>query len=424
MMKTPVDVENKPPKVFLVGIRDHKTQKAESESLARELASLSETLGTEIVGREIVNIRENNVQYGMGTGKAAEIAEKAAALGAECLIFDREISPSQQKNWEKLADISVMDRQELIIQIFSNRAQTREAALQSELAELIYSLPRLQHKYIDLNRQRGGRYGTKGSGETRLETDRRQLEQRINRLEKELEEIKRQRETQRRQRKRSNIPAAALVGYTNAGKSSLLNRLTGAGVFAEDKLFATLDSTSRRMELPGGLSVLLTDTVGFIRRLPHTLVKAFRSTLEEACLADLLIHVLDASDPDAEIQHETTLSVLRDLDAHEIPRITVLNKADKPEAGDFINHLEIKYPGAIAVSAATGEGTEKLLAQMESMLSGNRLRYSFPQNRPDLAAFLHRAGTVISENYKDERIEMEALVDSATAGKLKEFVLN
>ena len=421
-MKASVDTENKAPLVFLAGIRDQKITKNESESLIRELASLTETLGLEITGREIVNIRENHVQYGMGTGKAAEIAEKAASAGAECIIFDREMSPSQQRNWEKLSGLSVMDRQELIIQIFTKRAKTREAVLQTELADLTYSLPRLQHKYIDLNRQRGGRYGTRGSGETRLETDRRRAEQRIHHLEKELEEIRQQRETQRKQRRRNSIPTAAIVGYTNAGKSSLLNRLTGAGVFAEDKLFATLDSTSRRMELPGGLSVLLIDTVGFIRRLPHTLIRAFHSTLEEACTADLLIHVLDASDPDSETQHDITLSVLEDLKANEIKRITVLNKADRPEARELLDQLENKYPGAVILSAATGEGIPQLLEQMENMLSGSLHCYSFPQSRPDLAAFLHRSGTVLSETYLDERIVMKALVDGPAAGRLKEFI--
>jgi GTP-binding protein HflX len=317
-----------------------------------------------------------------------------------------------------------MDRQELIIQIFSSRANTRKAALQSELAQLVYSLPRLQHKYIDLNRQRGGRYGTRGAGETKLETDRRQIEQRISRLEDEIEEIGRQRETQRKQRRRNQIASAALVGYTNAGKSSLLNKLTGAGVFAEDKLFATLDSTSRRTELPGGLPVLLVDTVGFIRRLPHTLVKAFHSTLEEACLSDVLLHVLDASDPDAENQYETTLSVLRDLKADEIPRILVLNKADRPEAQSRIEALSTTYPEAFVVSAESGDGLPALLARMETMLSGDTHCYVFPQSRADLAALLHRTGTVLSENYVGEQIEMEARVDEATAGKLKQYLVN
>ena len=420
-MATPVNVEKKAPAVFLVGINDKKTSNAESESLIKELAGLSNTLGLEIIGKETVNPREKNIQYGMGTGKAAEIAEKAASMGAECLIFDRDISPSQQRNWEKLAKIPVMDRQELIIQIFSGRARTKEAALQTELAELNYTLPRLQHKYIDLNRQRGGRYGTRGSGETRLETDRRQIEQRIGRLEDEIAEIRKQRETQRKQRQRRQIPTAALIGYTNAGKSSLLNKMTGAAVFAEDKLFATLDSTSRRMELPGGMQVLLIDTVGFIRRLPHSLIRAFQSTLEEACLSDLLIHVLDASDPDAESQYETTISVLQDLGAVDIKRIIVLNKADKPEAAESIDRLLKTFQGSIAVSAVSGDGLSALLAQMDSMLAGNFQRYSFPQHRTDLAAMLHRSGTVLSEKYVGERIEMEALVDSATAGRLREF---
>ena len=367
-MKASIDIVEKAPKAYLAGIRDQKISKSESEILIKELTELSQTLGLDIVGREIINIRGNTAQYGIGTGKAAELAEKALSLGAECLIFDTEINPSQQRNWEKLSALSVMDRQELIIQIFSGRAQTKEAALQSELARLIYALPRLQHKYIDLNRQRGGRYGTRGAGETRLEMDRRRIGQRIKILEKELLEVRQHRETQRKQRKRTQIPAAALVGYTNAGKSSLLNSLTGAGVFVEDKLFATLDSTSRRIELPSGLPVLVVDTVGFIRRLPHTLVKAFHSTLEEASLSDLLIHVLDASDPDVESHYDTTVSVLRELEAAEIPRITVLNKADKPEAVDNIEILKEKYPGSITLSAVTGEGLPLLMERIEAAL--------------------------------------------------------
>ena len=367
-MRVLYDTEKKAPKVFLAGSRDKKTTKNESESLFRELADLSSTLGLDIVGREIINIREQNVQYGMGSGKAAEISEKAAALDAECIIFDREISPSQQRNWEKLSGLSVMDRQELIIQIFSSRARTKEAALQTELAELVYSLPRLQHKYIDLNRQRGGRYGTRDSGETKLEKDRRKIEQRIIRLEKQIEEVSKHRETQRKQRQRKQVPVIALVGYTNAGKSTLINSLTGADVFVEDKLFATLDSTSRRMVLPAGLSVVLVDSVGFIRRLPHNLIKAFRSTLEETCLSDLLLHVLDASDPDIKSHYDTTLSVLKDLEAEHIPRITVLNKADKPESAEYLELLKNDFPDSIAISAVSGLGLQELLQNMEAML--------------------------------------------------------
>ena len=421
-MKGSTDAEKKPPRAFLIGISDEKTSKTEAKSLFRELLSLTSTLGLEIAGQETVHVREASARYGMGTGKAAELAEKAKALETDCLVFDREISPSRQKNWEELAGIAVIDRQELIIQIFAGRTKTREADLQVSLAELWYSLPRLQHKYIDLNRQRGGRYGTRGSGETRFETDRRVVEQRIHRLEEELEHVRRQRETQRKQRRRQGIPVCALVGYTNAGKSSLLNALTGAEVPAEDKLFATLDSTSRRLQLSGGLSCLLVDTVGFIRRLPHTLVDAFRSTLEEASLADLLIHILDASDPDAGGYYETTLSVLRDLKADSIPMITVLNKADRPEAADGLGELRKRYAGSIPVSASTGAGLPELIARIESSVSGGVRCFRFPQTRPDLAALLHRNGTVLSEKYEGDRIEMEARVDEKTAGKLKEFL--
>ncbi len=317
---------------FLVGIRDEKMRISEAESLLKELSHLVDTLGLEIVSMETVHLREKHAKYGMGTGKAEELAQKAKELEVDCIIFDREISPSQQRNWEELTGIPTIDRQELIIQIFASRASTREAELQVRLAELIYALPRLQHKYIDLSRQRGGRYGTRGSGETRLETDRRRVETRIHRLEKELELLKRQRQIQRKKRERSGIPVCALVGYTNAGKSSILNALTGAGVLAEDKLFATLDSTSRKLRLPLGTEILLVDTVGFIRRLPHSLIKAFRSTLEEASHSALILNVLDASDADAEVQYETTLSVLGELNAGEIPMITVLNKADRVES--------------------------------------------------------------------------------------------
>jgi GTP-binding protein HflX len=238
------ETEIAPKRAFLIGIRKERSGMAEAESLAKELAGLAKTLGLEIAAQEKVHIRENHHKFGMGTGKAAEIAEKAAELGVDCLVFDGDLSPSQQRNWERLTGIAAVDRQELIIQIFAGRAKTREAELQVSLAELYYSLPRLTHKYIDLSRQRGGRYGTKGSGETKLETDRRRIEDRIHQLKGELEEVRKRRLIQRKKRDRESA-SCALVGYTNSGKSSLLNALTGAEVLAEDKLFATLDATTR-----------------------------------------------------------------------------------------------------------------------------------------------------------------------------------
>jgi len=395
--------------------------KKEADSLARELMGLVDTLGLETALREMVYVREKTAKYGMGTGKAEELAQKAASLEADCIIFDRDISPSQQRNWEKLAGVPVIDRQELIIQIFASRARTREAELQIRLAELNYALPRLQHKYIDLSRQRGGRYGTKGSGETRFETDRRRVEQRIHRLEEELEEVKRQRQVQRKQRERQGVPVCALVGYTNTGKSSILNALTGAGVLAENKLFATLDPTSRRLELPQGTQILLVDTVGFIRRLPHSLVNAFRSTLEEAVRADILLNVIDASEEDAAGQHETTLLTLKELGAGDIPMITVVNKIDRLQSAEELESLLKSHAPSVPVCAADGRGLAELCARIEQALSGASVRFRFLPERTDLAALLHRSGHVLSEKYGEGYIEVEARVDERTAGRLREY---
>jgi GTP-binding protein HflX len=357
------DIEEKPKKAFLVSIlKDGE----------HELPGLVQTLGLEIAGFERINVREKSPKFGMGSGKAAELAQKAADLQADCIVFDWEPSPSQQRNWEDLSGIPIIDRQELIIQIFAQRASTREAELQVKLAELSYLLPRLSHKYIDLSRQRGGRYGTRGSGETRLETDRRAIEQRIRRLEKEIEDIRKQRQTQRRQRERYGLPVCAIVGYTNAGKSSLLNAMTGADVPAEDKLFVTLDAVTRRFEPSPGSPVLLTDTVGFIRRLPHSLITAFRSTLEEAAMADILIHILDAAEPDIDIYYQTTFSVLGELGAQNIPMITVLNKIDRlannGDPQDLLDELKSRFPESIAVSVKNGTGLDILKDKIAVMV--------------------------------------------------------
>ncbi|MDR1596937.1 MAG: GTPase HflX [Treponema sp.] len=418
-MRELLETEIKPKRAFLVGIRQDRCA-AETESLTKELAGLAKTLGLEIADQVEVQVREHHHKFGLGTGKADEIAKKADGLGVDCLVFDGDLSPSQQRNWERLTGIAAVDRQELIIRIFAGRARTREAEIQAALAELFYSLPRLTHKYIDLSRQRGGRYGTKGSGETKLETDRRQVEQRIHRLKEELAEVRKQRGVQRKKRDKESA-SCALVGYTNSGKSSLLNALTGAEVLTEDKLFATLDATTR--VLPGkGPNLVITDTVGFIRRLPHVLVDAFRSTLEEAAQADLLVHVLDASDPDVDTYFETTLSVLRELGADKKPMLTALNKIDCLESAGALDSLLRRYPGGIPVSALSGAGLDELARRMIGALSGPVRRFRFPPERSDLAALVYRNGTVLRETYEGTYIEVEARVEGDFAGKLKEYV--
>jgi GTP-binding protein HflX len=421
-MKEIYEVEEQPKRAFLIGIQDNRTSREEAESLSRELSGLAGTLGVEQIAREIVHIREHQPRYGMGSGKAEEIAEKARELDVDCIIFDQEISPSQQRNWEKLTGIAVVDRQEVIIQIFAGRARTREAELQVNLAELKYSLPRLTHKYIDLNRQKGGSYGTKGSGETKLEMDRRQIEQKIYKIETELKEVRKNRIIQRKKRDKIPIPGCALVGYTNAGKSSLLNAMTQADTFVEDKLFATLDPTTRRLEIGNGRPVLLTDTVGFIRRLPHDLIDAFKSTLEEASLASLLIHVLDASDPDVHLYYKTTMDVLHDLGADDIPMILVFNKVDNIDSSDVLEFLLKRYPGSIPVSAKKGQGLDELAKRIDEALTANQYVFHFPLSRSDLPALLHRKATVLSEKYEDDYIEVEARVDEVLLSQMAEWL--
>jgi len=353
-VKTLHAVKPEPPRVFLAGIGGTLT----------ELIGLTNTLDLSISAAEVYKIREQNPRYGMGSGKAKEISEMALSSGAECIIFDQELSPSQQRNWEELSGLAVIDRQELIIRIFASRARTREAELQAELAELLYSLPRLTHKYIDLERQRGGRYGTRGEGETRLETDRRQIRQKINALRKDIETVRNMRKLQRKQREKQKTPVCALVGYTNAGKSSLHRVLTGSDVLVEDKLFATLDPTARRVNrlMASGerKTMVFIDTVGFIRRLPHNLVDAFRATLEEAAQADMVIHVLDAADPEIHDNNNAVLQVLEELGAGNIPRITALNKIDLLTDTDLAALKSGKIGAGTSIAAISAKKKEGL----------------------------------------------------------------
>ena len=376
-----------------------------------ELEGLVQTLGMDIAGSLVLTRIEPTPAYGIGTGKAQEITDKAKELEADCIIFDWEIDPTKQRNWEKLTQKPVFDRNEVIIRIFAQRAKTKEATLQVNLARLVYSLPRLSHTYGDLSRQRGGTFGNKGSGETQLELDRRQIEDKITQIKKELEQVEQNRATQRKQRERTESASCALVGYTNAGKSSLLNALTGADAFVENKLFATLDPTTRKLALSEGNSVLLTDTVGFISNLPHTLIDAFKSTLEEAKYATLLLVTVDASDANCVKQYEQVQKVLREIQASDVPQLILLNKIDRVEQDAMrLSELEAVFPGAIKTSAATKTGFDALLTAIAEQVLGSIGRYRIPLEKSSLAELVRRNGTILDEEWTDDSVELTARV--------------
>lgn len=345
----------------------------------RELENLAETLGMETSGKLSLSSDAVKPVYGMGKGKAEEINSLAKETESDCIIFDFDLEPTKQRNWEKLSGIPCFDRQEVIIRIFAERARTKEAALQVELARLTYSLPRLQHSYGEMSRQRGGSYGSKGSGETQLELDQRSVREKINQTKKELEKVSRTRNTQRKKRSSVPVPECALIGYTNAGKSSLLNALTGAKSFVEDKLFATLDPLTRKLNLKDGNGILLTDTVGFISNLPHSLIDAFKSTLSTARNAALLLIVIDADDDDFEFQYRTVRKVLEEIGADEKQFLVVLNKYDLRKDDKIrTSELELMFPENVFVSAKTGFGFEKLSEKISEKLLGKIRTLNIP----------------------------------------------
>lgn len=397
-------------RALLVSVHWSPHTPEEARSLLTELAELTDTLGLEVVDRLLVRIPAPQSAYLIGAGKAQEIATQAKAQGADVIIFDNELSPGQQRKWEELSGVAVIDREEVILDIFGARARTREARLQVDLARMEYSLPRLARAWGHLSRQQG--VGGKGEGESQLETDRRLVRKRIDRLKAELIEVRSQRATQRKQRERLPVPHAAIVGYTNAGKSSLLKRFTGADVLIEDKLFATLDPTTRRIDLPGGQPLLLTDTVGFVRKLPHRLIEAFKSTLEEAVLSDFLIHLLDVTQPEVFTFHRTTMTVLEEIGVRDKPIITVLNKVDLLPDRDALNPLLRHFPGALLVSTRTGEGLEELRFRMEDQLANRneRVELLLPASRGDLLSSLHRLGQVLSAAYEEDGAHVQVIL--------------
>jgi GTP-binding protein HflX len=425
------EIRDKPEMVeraLLVRIIFDKREEDEAESLLAELAELVRTLGIEVVEQLLVRARQQHRKLLCGTGKAAEIAELARAHECDVIVFDNSLLPSQQREWEELADLCAIDREEVILDIFHKRAQTREARLQVDLARMEYALPRMARMWAHLDREGGSGGGkgggaARGMGEKQIEVDRRLARTRIDRLKRDLEAVRSQRATQRKERERFGTPQAAIVGYTNAGKSTLLNRATGADVMVKDMLFATLDTTTRRIDLPDGQPLLLTDTVGFVRNLPHRLVEAFKATLEEAVLADFLIHVLDASDPEVERLAETTAEVLGELGAEDKRSIVFLNKADLVEDPARLAALHRRFPDAILGSATTGEGMDTLLHRCCEMLADRvrRLRFRIPQKRADLVGLLHREAKILETDYQGNDVLVTAIVPAPVAGRLEEF---
>ena len=406
--------ENIVPRALLIGEPGNDLQ---------ELKGLVQTLGFDIIQRLTLSRMEVQPAYGMGKGKAQEICDLAHQIEADCIIFDFNLDPRKQRNWEELTNLSCFDRQEVIIRIFADRAQTKEAVLQVELARLSYSLPRLSHMRKDFARQRGGAFGAKGSGETQLELDQRLIREKIVALKRELAEIELNRQTQRKQRDKN--PSCALVGYTNAGKSSLLNALTGADAFVENKLFATLDPLTRRLPLNESAGVLITDTVGFISNLPHHLIEAFKSTLEEAACADLLLIVLDATDPEAEFQYNTVCTVLEEIGATKNPRLILLNKIDKAEDNpEQLNILRHKFPDALCISAREEIGFLDLKDKIYELLYGEICEYILPATQSVLITELRKAGCITSEVWLDDGVHITARATGRLKALITPFAVN
>lgn len=403
-------------RAILVGIDGLPTLVPLRESM-QELARLAATAGLEVVGEATQHLRRPHPATFVGSGKLEAIAASVRADGADVVVFDDPLTPAQQRNLEQALACKVIDRSALILDIFAQRARSTEGKLQVELAQLEYLLPRLTRAWGHLSRQRGG-VGTRGPGETQLEIDRRRVRERLAQLRSRLAALERRRRVQRQAREAVPVPTVALVGYTNAGKSTLMNALTRAGVLVEDRLFATLDPTVRRLRLPDGTTALIADTVGFIHKLPHQLIEAFKSTLEQAGTAALLVHVIDGAHAGWPEQLRISENVLTEIGAGNRPVIPVFNKTDvtgrrSPPVG--------APPGAIAISARTGQGLDELLERMAAVLTAGlcRVRYRLPASRPDLLALLRRSGRVLEEYYRDGSVTVTALLPSAAIGRIR-----
>lgn len=407
-------------KVVLIGVWTDGDFDQTQRSLA-ELAQLAETAGSQVLDVLVQRRDRPDPATYIGSGKLQELHQIVMATGADTVICNGELSPSQLSKMEKVVKVKVIDRTWLILDIFAQHARSREGKAQVSLAQMQYMLPRLRGWGDALSRQSGG-IGTRGPGETKLESDRRRIGKSMSKLRREIKEMGVARTTQRAQRRRSNVPSVAIAGYTNAGKSSLLNRLTSAGVLVENALFATLDPTVRQAKTPGGREFTLSDTVGFVRDLPHQLVEAFRSTLEEVAASDLILHVVDGSDPDPEGQLSAVRKVLADIDAQNIPELVVINKADAADPY-VINRIKLHEKNSIAISALTGEGIDELVAMIEAQLPHPQLdiKATIPYDRGDLLARAYREGNVLSRTDTEAGTVIIAKVPEALANMLEEY---
>ena len=407
-------------RIVLVGVALPGIDLDDVEAGLDELALLVDTAGADVVARVVQRRDRPDPATFIGRGKADELAEVSRTLDADTVVFDEELTPAQQRNLQAILCRTAIDRTAVILDIFAQNARTPEGKAQVELALLRYRLPRLRGKGHALSQQAGG-IGTRGPGETQLEVDRRRLVRRMQRLETELGQVGKTRGVQRRARSRSRNRELTLVGYTNAGKSTLLNRLTGAGVLIENRLFSTLDPRTRQLSLPGGETVLLTDTVGFVRKLPHQLVEAFHSTLQSITLADLVVHVVDGSAKDPDGQMAAVRSVLAEIGAADIPELLVVNKVDRaPEAA----RLLAKHENAVSISALTGEGIDQFLRAVADRvrLSDRVVRLVIPYARGDVLAAVHREGEVVEQEAGEESATLTVLLDDAGRARFSEFV--
>lgn len=418
---TVTDLEVARQKAYLISVDFDGAGIGDVDRSLEELVLLTDTAGSTPVATVPVRRRSPHAATLIGPGQAADLARDAQDLNVDVVVFDNDLAPGQQRNLQQLFECDVVDRVAVILDIFAQHATSREGMLQVESALLRYHLPRLRGKGTELSRLGGG-IGTRGPGETKLETDRRRIMQRISHMDKRLKELQKVREAQSKTRSGSAIPSVSLVGYTNAGKSTLLNALTGAGVLARDRLFSTLDSTTRRLELPNGRQLLLSDTVGFVRRLPHQLVEAFRSTLQETVRADLLLHVVDVSEPDALDHVSAVREVLDSIGAGRIPEFLVLNKADSADRAS-ISRFELLYPDAVLVSAAEATGLDELLDRIAGMLARGFLEIDLviPYTEGSVLGELRREAEVLTEDHRAEGTLVSVRLPPDRAGRYRRF---